>query len=44
MKWYGDGDHRACGTRLEKLEEMQRNTVRPKDASKTEVEGIQNSD
>ena len=29
---------------MEKLEEMQRSTVRQKDASVTEVEGIQNSD
>ena len=32
------------GSRLEKLEEMQRSTVRQKDASETEGEGIQNSD
>ena len=34
----------AGGSRLEKLEEMQRSTVRQKDASETEGEGIQNSD
>ena len=34
----------AGGSRLDKLEEMQRSTVRQKDASETEGEGIQNSD
>ena len=37
-------DHKACGSRLEKLEELQRSTVRQKDASETEGESIQNSD
>ena len=35
---------KAGGSRLEKLEEMQWSTVRQKDASETEGEGIQNSD
>ena len=43
-RWYGNWDHKARGSRLEKLEEMQRSTVRQKDASETEGEGIQNSD
>ena len=37
-------DHKAGGSRLEKLEEMQRSTVRQKDASETEGEGVQYSD
>ena len=43
--WYGNGDHKAGVSRLEKLEEMQwsRPTVRKKDASETEGEGLQNS-
>ena len=36
--------HKACGTGLERLEEMRRSTVRQKDASETEGESIQNSD
>ena len=43
-RWYGNWDHKAGGSRLEKLEEMQRSTVRQKDASETEGESIQNSD
>ena len=43
-RWYGNWDHKAGGSRLEKLEEIQRSTVRQKDASETEWECIQNSD
>ena len=39
----GNGDHKAGGSRLDKLEEMQWTTVRQKDASETEGEGLQNS-
>ena len=41
---YGNGDHRAGGSRMEKLEEMQRSTVRQKNASEAEGKGLQNSD
>ena len=43
-RWYGNVDHRASGTRLEKLEEMQQMIVRQKHASETEWGGLQNSD
>ena len=43
-RWYGNWDHKACGSRLDKLEKMQRSSVRQKDASETEGESIQNSD
>ena len=41
---YGYGDHRAIGCRLEKQEEMQRFTVRQKDVSEIEEDGLQNGD
>ena len=41
--WYGNGDHKTGGSRLEKLEDIQWSTVRQKDASETEREGLQNS-
>ena len=41
-RWYGNGNHKASGTRSEQLEEMQRSVVRQKDACETEA--LQNSD
>ena len=41
---YGNGGHKAGGGRLNKFEEMQWSTVRRKDASETEGEGLPNSD
>ena len=42
--WYANGDHKAGGLRLDKLEEIQWSTLRQKDASETEWESLHNSD